>query len=270
MNHVADYGYRYYDPLTGRWPSRDPIGEDGGINLYGFVGNDGIGGWDSHGLYASILFVLDLGSPTDAGKVSSAKSNMETAIAFASKLRQELELMTDDEFDRETTNGIFANWWLEHDGLRRNDAIVQEVHVGRSTLIEWMRREESSSVRELQTSSDLRKEEVLDTLRMLPPGSEDYQFDSVQIAIHGKKGHGAWIGGPKNSTGYNRRIPFSELRDVLWELHHFESRALSSCGANEPEFVKESIKYQMYVWKNCKLTFTPIQAGHELSITREE
>jgi Type VI secretion system (T6SS), amidase effector protein 4 len=23
--HVAYYGYRYYDPLTGRWPSRDPI-----------------------------------------------------------------------------------------------------------------------------------------------------------------------------------------------------------------------------------------------------
>jgi hypothetical protein len=37
------YGYRWYDPLTGRWPSRDPIGENGGINLYGFVGNDGLG-----------------------------------------------------------------------------------------------------------------------------------------------------------------------------------------------------------------------------------
>ena len=35
------YLYRYYDPLTGRWPSRDPIEEEGGINLYGFVGNDG-------------------------------------------------------------------------------------------------------------------------------------------------------------------------------------------------------------------------------------
>lgn len=35
-----DYGYRYYDPVTGRWPSRDPIGEQGGVNLYGFVGND--------------------------------------------------------------------------------------------------------------------------------------------------------------------------------------------------------------------------------------
>ena len=36
------YGYRWYDPLTGRWPSRDPIEEVGGYNLYGFVGNDGV------------------------------------------------------------------------------------------------------------------------------------------------------------------------------------------------------------------------------------
>jgi uncharacterized protein RhaS with RHS repeats len=39
---VAYYGYRYYDPKTGRWPSRDPIEEEGGVNLYGFVGNDGV------------------------------------------------------------------------------------------------------------------------------------------------------------------------------------------------------------------------------------
>lgn len=36
---VPVYQYRYYDPKTGRWPSRDPIQERGGINLYGFVGN---------------------------------------------------------------------------------------------------------------------------------------------------------------------------------------------------------------------------------------
>ena len=39
---VTHYGYRYYDPNTGRWPSRDPIEERGGKNLYGFVGNDGV------------------------------------------------------------------------------------------------------------------------------------------------------------------------------------------------------------------------------------
>ncbi|MBN8456502.1 MAG: hypothetical protein J0M04_01460 [Verrucomicrobia bacterium] len=44
------YGYRWYDPLTGRWPSRDPIGEEGGVNLYGFVRNDGVDGADFLGL----------------------------------------------------------------------------------------------------------------------------------------------------------------------------------------------------------------------------
>jgi RHS repeat-associated protein len=47
--HVACYGYRYYDPLTGRWPSRDPIGEDGGTNLYEMVGNNTIDLVDSLG-----------------------------------------------------------------------------------------------------------------------------------------------------------------------------------------------------------------------------
>ena len=35
------------------WPSRDPIGERGGKNLYGFLGNDGIGKWDRMGLYCT-------------------------------------------------------------------------------------------------------------------------------------------------------------------------------------------------------------------------
>jgi RHS repeat-associated protein len=47
---VTHYGYRFYDPQTGRWPSRDPIEEEGGINLYGFVGNDGVNWWDLLGL----------------------------------------------------------------------------------------------------------------------------------------------------------------------------------------------------------------------------
>jgi len=34
------YGYRYYNASTGRWLSRDPIEEKGGLNLYGFVLNN--------------------------------------------------------------------------------------------------------------------------------------------------------------------------------------------------------------------------------------
>ena len=44
------YGYRYYDPVTGRWPSRDPIGVRGGFNLYGMVGNNAINFMDYLGL----------------------------------------------------------------------------------------------------------------------------------------------------------------------------------------------------------------------------
>jgi len=33
------YGFRYYSAEIGRWISRDPIGERGGINIYGFAGN---------------------------------------------------------------------------------------------------------------------------------------------------------------------------------------------------------------------------------------
>lgn len=49
------YGYRYYDAVTGRWPSRDPIEEEGGINLYGFVGNDGVNQWDLLGLWSNLV-----------------------------------------------------------------------------------------------------------------------------------------------------------------------------------------------------------------------
>ncbi|MCX8155570.1 MAG: RHS repeat-associated core domain-containing protein [Verrucomicrobiae bacterium] len=44
------YGHRYYNPTTGRWPNRDPIGEKGGLNLYGFVYNDPISAVDACGL----------------------------------------------------------------------------------------------------------------------------------------------------------------------------------------------------------------------------
>ena len=45
------YNYRYYSPELGRWLSRDPIGEKGGVNLYAMVGNGAVNGWDRGGLY---------------------------------------------------------------------------------------------------------------------------------------------------------------------------------------------------------------------------
>ena len=44
------YGFRYYSPSLGRFLNRDPLGELGGSNLYGFVENDPVNGWDYLGL----------------------------------------------------------------------------------------------------------------------------------------------------------------------------------------------------------------------------
>jgi len=46
------YGYRYYNPQLGRWPSRDPIGQLGGMNLYAFVNNCPVCVIDPYGLVA--------------------------------------------------------------------------------------------------------------------------------------------------------------------------------------------------------------------------
>ncbi len=51
------YGYRFYNPTTGRWLNQDPLGINGGLNLYAANGNDGINNIDPYGL--SVYKTLD-------------------------------------------------------------------------------------------------------------------------------------------------------------------------------------------------------------------
>lgn len=43
---LSNFAHAFYDPAQGRWLSRDPIEENGGMNLYGFAGNDGVDQFD--------------------------------------------------------------------------------------------------------------------------------------------------------------------------------------------------------------------------------
>ena len=43
------HAMRWYSPSTGHWLSRDPIQEQGGLNLYAFVGNNPVSGVDPLG-----------------------------------------------------------------------------------------------------------------------------------------------------------------------------------------------------------------------------
>jgi len=47
---LSYYGYRYYAPAQGRWLSRDPLEEEGGVNLYVCVDNSPVNWTDPVGL----------------------------------------------------------------------------------------------------------------------------------------------------------------------------------------------------------------------------
>ncbi len=83
------YGYRHYDPVTGRWPSRDPIGEEGGVNVMGFVGNDPANLVDDRGLAPD-----DVSPPSfsyDAGKLEAKMKEISEKYRDPTKLPDHLD-----------------------------------------------------------------------------------------------------------------------------------------------------------------------------------
>jgi RHS repeat-associated protein len=64
--------HRYYNPATGRYMTPDPIGLEGGINLYGFVQNDPVNFVDPWGLYTEIIIWQPVGHGISSfGHISS-------------------------------------------------------------------------------------------------------------------------------------------------------------------------------------------------------
>jgi uncharacterized protein RhaS with RHS repeats len=58
------YWGRPYDPNLQRWIQRDPIGESGGLNLYGFNHNNSINKNDPLGLQSSLYALMGMGGQT--------------------------------------------------------------------------------------------------------------------------------------------------------------------------------------------------------------
>lgn len=78
---LINYGVRYYSAALGRFINRDPIAEQGGLNLYGFCGNDGINHWDYLGQsWLSKVF-------KKIGKwISDHKREILTVVAIAASI----------------------------------------------------------------------------------------------------------------------------------------------------------------------------------------
>ena len=64
------YGYRFYSPELMRWITRDPIGEEGGVNLYAMCCNASISDFDILGRAAASVVVEGLGAGWAGAKVT--------------------------------------------------------------------------------------------------------------------------------------------------------------------------------------------------------
>ena len=80
------------------WPSRDPIAESGGVNLYGFVGNEPINHWDRLGM---------IEGGTEISSITVKRKN----IKWISILRTDLGKKPDPG-----RPDPYGHWWLEFDG----------------------------------------------------------------------------------------------------------------------------------------------------------
>jgi len=111
---LANSAQAHYDPNVGRWLSRDPIMEEGGVNLYGFVRNDGVSKWDLYGLTAWTDYKIVAKSYIDGvGTVGFIRSNaawfplellaanvrLRAFAAFVGTLDAFNEFPTDDSMD---------------------------------------------------------------------------------------------------------------------------------------------------------------------------
>ena len=84
------YGYRFYSPALMRWLNRDPIEEDGGLNPYGFCGNNAVSLYDMMGLSCKLgtfnVLRLDIWEKPAANGLSANPDFIQNGEALLSSI----------------------------------------------------------------------------------------------------------------------------------------------------------------------------------------
>ena len=113
--HLSIFSFLHHCPGLRRWLNPDPIGFEGGRNLYGFVGNDPINFRDQLGLQSSqsilpVVYVPDYSAFGSVPPVSNAgQSKLNQIQADVASLKQTISL---GELFTPGTDA--TQWWKDH------------------------------------------------------------------------------------------------------------------------------------------------------------
>jgi RHS repeat-associated protein len=109
-NGLDYYGLRYYNPSTGRWISRDPIEETGGLNIYSIVANNPLDKVDPIGLSSvtkqGFLQALDAAKAVMHKKCFCCDSkNVAKCSSEADSIVSTIENVVNTNFGKGTNTG---------------------------------------------------------------------------------------------------------------------------------------------------------------------
>ena len=123
------YGYRFYSPYLMRWLNRDPIEEKGGLNLYGFCGNNGVHNIDFLGERIEIkednLIVRDkISSTARAAFFPSADVTFSCSwngvLSIDGVACRRIEIQTPDQERWNTRNKNYNKKWGQKEQIQWN------------------------------------------------------------------------------------------------------------------------------------------------------
>jgi RHS repeat-associated protein len=120
---LYNHGFRYYDPLAGRYVSRDPIGYGDGMNLYQYVGGNPVNGFDPVGLWEEDAMLEKYFETYGEKGYALYQSMVKDGYSFAKR-----DYWFDD-WAREDDNkvfGIASSWWVGADDS--NETAAAQFH----------------------------------------------------------------------------------------------------------------------------------------------
>ena len=107
---------RYFDPNTGRWVNRDPIGFEGGVNVYEYTGGSPNGAMDDDGLKRIVVII-------GAGFVKKGEPRINPAWLEAARRALRHHMVAGDEVEY-----VFGNIRRAMKGIADADEVIIVAH----------------------------------------------------------------------------------------------------------------------------------------------